>query len=229
MRRRRRSFSVAPRIQPGVRSPTKTKEPATAGDTRPNSTCTKGADGDIRNVAISLLMLLRQIGNVRLMQRIMSCLLILLGLAVTGAAQSIQSDWKTIDVCRLSLSVPTSLENTNARGKDTCLGIFKSPTISLAVDIGWYSRPTDEREHPWHFTREEFEVGGKKAQLATYRLRAADPESEYVAEFYMLAPSGWRGDVDPRVSIKLRVQVKDEKDLETAKQMIRSLKLTYRK
>ncbi len=158
------------------------------------------------------------------MKRIISCLLISLGLAVTGAAQSIQSDWKTIDVCRLSLSVPTSLENTN-----TCLGIFRSPTISLAVDIGWYSRPTDEREHPSHFTREEFEVGGKKAQLATYRLRAADPESEYVAEFYMLAPSGWRGDVDPRVSIKMRVQVKDEKDLETAKQMIRSLKLTYKK
>ena len=114
-----------------------------------------------------------------------------LSLAISGLAQTVEDDWKTISGCNLSLSVPRSVENTNARGKDSCLARFESPAIWIVFDVSRYHGPIKIREAAFNFVQEELEVDGNKAEVATYKVSPADPKAGFIAELYVPAPNRW--------------------------------------
>lgn len=136
----------------------------------------------------------------------------------------IASDWEKISVCNISFFIPKDLKNNNKRGIDSCVASFSNNEIGLTIDYGWYNSPSKKYETYTDFKEEFIEIDGKKAQFATYRHTLMNANQNLVATIYVVLDKTKEHGVGMTTSLDMTIVVRNEKDLETAKQIFQSIR-----
>lgn len=133
----------------------------------------------------------------------------------------IPAGWKKISVCQLNFLIPKNLKNQNVKGIDSCVAEFKNGKMRIAIDYGLYSGTFKNDSTTVDFKEEWREIDGKKAQLATFKYTRARDRRKFAAGLYVLIYEAQDG---MKTSLNMTISVKDEKNLETAKQIFQSLR-----
>ena len=137
----------------------------------------------------------------------------------------VSSGWKKVHACGITFLVPKTLKNKKAQGFDSCVAIFRNSKVYLAIDSGWYGSVSSKSNTSPDFKEEFIEIDGKKAQLATYVRGRSNSDQQFFARIYV-ALSEPRDDAITveTTSLNMTVQVRSEKELETAKQIFQSIR-----
>jgi hypothetical protein len=135
--------------------------------------------------------------------------------------------WKKISACKISFLVPKNVKNQKAQGIDSCIAEFESSSVRISIDYGWYGGSFTKYDTMLDFKEESIEIDGKKAQLVSYvegsMFAKYHPKEKYVMGIYVNLSEGQNQEV-MKTSLKMKVAAKSERDLQTAKQIFRSIK-----
>lgn len=130
----------------------------------------------------------------------------------------IPPDWRTVNLGKLILSVPTELKRADARGIDSAAWEFVSQNSRMIVDLGDHSNDLSTYSD-WPNYREAWvTVDSRKAKLCTFRhsprfMDSADEDRIYIAAIYF-----------PNDNLWIWFTSKDEKEQLTAETILSSIK-----
>jgi hypothetical protein len=143
-----------------------------------------------------------------------------------NSAQNLKvpSDWKKVSACATSFFVPQDFKETDREITDSCVRTFGDGKIWLHIDYGYYGGASKNKKTVTDFKDEFIKINGKKAQLATYREDFADAENVLVARIYVVVDKSEKKTKGLTTSLNMEVVLKNEKDLETARQIFRSIR-----
>lgn len=141
-------------------------------------------------------------------------------------AQKIEvpSDWKKVSACKMSFFVPQDFKEKDEEGVDSCVTSFGNGKIWLNIDYGYYGGASENDETVKNFKQEFIKIDGKKAQLAIYREDFADAKNVLMAEIYVVMDTSEKKTKGVTTSLNMEIGLESEKDLETAKQIFRSIR-----
>jgi heat shock protein HslJ len=137
---------------------------------------------------------------------------------VNETRQNSQSNWQQFSKCGFTFSAPKTLVDLTGRGIDSCVGSFKDENLRIGIDYGMYSARFKKESSRIEFKEETIEIDGKSAQLITYVYSI-----NYGVKTYF---SGLHIELDTKGNLALNmiIFVANEKDLETAKQIFKTIK-----
>ena len=84
-------------------------------------------------------------------------------------APAIPDDWVTVQAARkiFEFKAPPDLKHLPARGKDSLVGRYESPSMLLFYDYGWYSSPLPNEKQPGYSSK-MVKINGKTAKVVTF-------------------------------------------------------------
>lgn len=136
----------------------------------------------------------------------------------------VPSDWKKISACGISFFVPQDFNEKDSEGTDSCVTTLGNGKIWLHIDYGYYGGASENDETVTDFKEEFIKIDGKKTQLATYREDFADTKNALVARIYVVVDTSEKKTKGVITSLNMEVVLENEKDLETARQVFRSIR-----
>ena len=139
---------------------------------------------------------------------------------IDGYAQDliVPNDWKEISVCEIKFAMPINLKNQNVKGIDSCVADFKSSKMRIGIDYGSYGGAYKNNGTKVDFKEEFTEIDEKKAQLVTYK--NTRNSRKVSAGLYVLV---YEANDGTKTSLNMTIEVESEKDLETVKQIFKSV------
>jgi hypothetical protein len=109
---------------------------------------------------------------------------------VATTQEAIPDGWKRIDLKAFSFYAPPDMKDQHARGIDSAVWRFRNRSITLDLDFGLYSNDLTFYSDQPEYRAEWTEIGGKKARIATLRMRdeslanSLEKDRNYVATVY---------------------------------------------
>jgi len=103
---------------------------------------------------------------------------------------TIPDGWNKIELGDFSFYAPPDMKNRNVRGIDSAVWEFRNHSMTLNLDYGMYSNDLKSYVDQPEYRAEWLGIDGKKAVIATLRMRdkdmAASPEKDrkYIAAVY---------------------------------------------
>lgn len=95
------------------------------------------------------------------------------------------SDWKREAIAgEFSVLLPPRLEPVVGKSADSVVRKFRSDSLRLTIDFGWYADPLEEIDGT-DVERHTVDVDGRPALLVTYRDVAGQPALPYVTALHV--------------------------------------------
>jgi hypothetical protein len=136
----------------------------------------------------------------------------------------IPSGWKKVSACEIRFFVPPDFNEKDSEGTDSCVTTFGNGKIWLHIDYGYYGDASENDETVTDFKEDSIQIDGKKAQIATYKENFADAKDAPVARLYVVVDTSEKKTKGVITSLNMEVVLENEKDLEMAKQIFRSIR-----
>lgn len=138
---------------------------------------------------------------------------------------TIPPDWEKVGVCQINFLIPKNLKNQYSRGIDSCFAEFRSKNMYLAIDSGsWGGGEQTKIESNLDFKEESVEIDGKKAQIITYKDAQKKSKRKFIAVFNVVLYESQKNEIQRNVNLSMKIEAKNENDLETAKQIFQSIR-----
>jgi hypothetical protein len=96
----------------------------------------------------------------------------LLWIGACSATESAPAGWKTLSpISAFQVTVPSDLIEVPVKGIDSFVGRYKSSTLELEFDFGWYSSTLGEWKNPGvgDYSEEQTVIAGRRAKLVFSR------------------------------------------------------------
>ncbi len=129
--------------------------------------------------------------------------------------------WKEIAPAgKFTMRAPPDLEEAPARGTDSIAGVYRSPTIHVSYDWGWYASPVAAVGKP-ELRRSRTSIDGHEAVIVTYRSPTEDAVLPYVAAVHFPDVDGEGG----KIKLTLLARCASAEDQTTARRMFESVRI----
>lgn len=147
--------------------------------------------------------------------------------AVAAPRTQRNDDSATVQVCHISIQVPSDLKRIPREGVDSCVAEFENRDMLLSLDYGLYGGAAEKSDDTVDFKERFFRIGGKTGRLATYIDDSIDarnhPERKYVAHLYVVVRRG-RVHSQMETSLTITVQGRSAKEVEIGVRIFRSVR-----
>ena len=138
--------------------------------------------------------------------------------AATSQPAAVPADWVPVDAGgKFKLLMPADMKEQKVRGIDSFVTRYRSETILLNCDYGWYSDPLADPNKPKH-QKASVVVGGKAAIIVTYESPDSNSDGPFVAAIHFPDVTG-----DKRTRLTVFAQCKDAKSQQVAKQILQTI------
>ncbi len=133
----------------------------------------------------------------------------------------------TVQVCHITMRIPTDLKRNSREGIDSCIAEFENRDMLLSLDYGWYGGATKKSDVTVDFKEQSFLIGGKTGKLATYiddsLYARKHPERKYVAHLYVEVKEGG-ADSPMKTSLMISMRGRSAKALEIGVRIFGSIR-----
>lgn len=111
-------------------------------------------------------------------------ILLIVGASILGCTVHLPADglppakdWQKVEIKgRFSFSIPPAMKQTSVQDTDSLVREYRSPSVRLGFDYGWYSDPLDYQKRT-DYQESIVEIDGRKAKFVTFR--PADTRSDF--------------------------------------------------
>ena len=149
-------------------------------------------------------------------------------LSATFAPPAQRNDnWPTVQVCHITLRIPTNLKRNGREGIDSCIAEFEKRDLLLSIDYGWYGGAAKKSDVTVDFKEQPFSIGGKTGTLATYiddsLYARKHPERKYVAHLHVVVHQG-PSDSPMKTSLMITIRGRTAKQLEIGSRILATIR-----
>jgi len=147
--------------------------------------------------------------------------------ALTNPRAQRNDDPVTVQVCHITMKIPSNLKRNRREGVDSCIAEFESRDMLLSIDYGWYGGTATESDDRMGFKERSFPVGGRTGTLATYVNNSLyarkHSKRKYVAHLYVVVRQATT-EPPTTTSLMMTVSGRSAKELAIADRIFRSIR-----
>lgn len=136
----------------------------------------------------------------------------------TGPATTAPVEWRRVEVPKaFALRLPPDVKEQKVQGIDSLVRQWRSASIELSCDYGWYSDPLKDQDKP-KYERAELAVGGKNAVVVSWQDTQPSADFPFLLGIHFPNVTG-----DGKVKLTVFARCRDAEGAKLAKKIFETI------